>query len=74
MSKEQTYVVTGMGCDGFVGSVTNAIQQADGEASLSVNVESGGVTLQSALSEQAVRSAVESAGFDFGGRAAQLRR
>ena len=50
--------------------MTNAIQQADGEASLSVNVESGGVTLQSALSEQAVRSATEDVGFDFGGRAA----
>jgi len=70
MSEEQIYVVKGMSCDGCVRSVTNAIQHADGAASVAVDLESGHVTLQSGLSDEAVRTAVEDAGFDFGGRAA----
>jgi len=71
MSKEQTYVVTGMSCDGCVGPVVkDAIQQADGEASVLVNLESGRVTLQCPLSEEAERFAAEDAGFNFCGRAA----
>jgi len=69
MSEEQIYVVKGMSCDGCVLSVTNAIQQADGAASVSVDLESGHVSLKSGLNEEAVRTAVEDAGFDFGGRA-----
>jgi copper chaperone len=69
MSEEQIYVVKGMSCDGCVRSVTNAIQQADGAASVSVDLESGHVSLKSGLNEEAVRTAVEDAGFDFGGRA-----
>jgi copper chaperone CopZ len=70
MSKEQTYVITDMSCEGCGGSVTNVIQQADGAASVSVKLESGRVILQNALSEEAMRPSVENVGFDFDSRAA----
>ena len=41
MSKEKTYMLTGIRCDGRVGSVTNTIQQADGAALVSINLKSG---------------------------------
>lgn len=69
MTTNQTYVVKGMTCDGCVKSVTNALQHADPTAQVSVELESGKVSLQSTLSEDAVKTAVEDAGFDFEGQA-----
>jgi copper chaperone len=70
MTVNQTYLVKGMTCGGCVKSVTNALQHADPAAQVSVELESGKVSLQSTLSEDAVKTAVEDAGFDFEGRAA----
>ncbi len=65
----QIYIVKGMSCSGCVSSVTKALKNADPVAEVSVELEAGKVTLESGLSEDAVRAAVEDAGFDFEGRA-----
>jgi copper chaperone len=70
MTANQTYMVKGMTCGGCVQSVTNALQHADPTAQVSVELESGKVSLESTLSEDAIKTAVEDAGFDFEGRAA----
>jgi len=67
---EKTYIVKGMTCGGCVNSVTNAIQHADPAAKVSVELESGRVSIDGGMSEDAVRTAVEDAGFDFEGAAA----
>ncbi len=67
---EKIYVVKGMTCGGCVKSVTNAIQHADPAARVSVELESGRVTIGGEMSEDSVRNAVEDAGFDFEGVAA----
>jgi copper chaperone len=69
VTNSQSYVVKGMTCDGCVKSVTKALQHADSTAQVSVDLESGRVNLQSVLSDDAVKTAVEDAGFDFEGRA-----
>ena len=66
----QIYIVKGMSCSGCVSSVTKALKQADPGAEVSVQLEEGKVTLQSGLSDDAIRAAIEDAGFDFEGRAA----
>jgi len=70
VTANHTYLVKGMTCGGCVKSVTNALQHADPTAQVSVELESGKVTLESTLSDDAVKNAVEDAGFDFEGRAA----
>jgi copper chaperone len=69
MTANQTYMVKGMTCGGCVQSVTNALQHADPTAQVSVELESGKVSLESTLSEDAIKTVVEDAGFDFEGRA-----
>jgi len=69
MTANQTYKVKGMTCGGCVQSVTNALQHADPTAQVSVELESGKVSLESTLSEDAIKTVVEDAGFDFEGRA-----
>ncbi len=67
---EKIYIVKGMTCGGCVKSVTNALQHADPGAKVAVELASGRVTFDSALSDDAVRAVVEDAGFDFEGPAA----
>mgnify|MGYP002640436350 FL=1 len=66
---DQTYLVKGMTCGGCVKSVTNAIQHADPSAKVSVELEGGKVSVHSILSDDAIRTAVEDAGFDYEGLA-----
>ena len=62
-----TYLVSGMTCEGCVRAVTNAIERAIPGASVSVDLAAGKVTVDG--DESAIAEAVDDAGFSFGGRA-----
>jgi copper chaperone len=59
----QTYRVGGMTCDGCVKAVTRAIQRLDPDAAVSVDLANGKVDVDGTLAKDAVRRAVEGAGF-----------
>ncbi|MCP2254050.1 copper ion binding protein [Prauserella aidingensis] len=62
---EKTYTVTGMTCQHCVASVTEEVGELDGVQGVNVDLETGAVTVSSdaELSDDAVRSAVEEAGY-----------
>jgi copper chaperone len=62
-----TYKVDGMTCGGCKKSVENALNQALPEAQIQVDLEGGKVQVVGDHTPQVVQSAVEDAGFDFGG-------
>ena len=63
----ETYRVGGMNCGGCVAAVTQAIKQVDPRAKVAVDLESGNVRIDGQLARDAVRRAVEDAGFAFEG-------
>ena len=65
-----TYKVDGMTCGGCAASVTKAIVRVAPNAKVEVKLEGGKVQVEGEHDEQAVREAVEAAGFDFRGAAA----
>ena len=64
---EATYKVDGMTCGGCVGSVERALSAALPAARIEVSLEAGEVRVEGDHEASAVKSAVEDAGFDFGG-------
>ena len=66
-SQTQTYTVTGMTCGHCVASVTEEISEIPGVESVDVVLDSGAVTVTSSqpLEQQAVRAAVEEAGYQL---------
>ncbi|HVI50271.1 MAG TPA: heavy-metal-associated domain-containing protein [Candidatus Sulfotelmatobacter sp.] len=64
----KTYKVSGMTCGGCARSVEQAIKSAAPEASVSVDLAKGQVTVEGA-DETSVAKAVDGAGFDFQGAA-----
>lgn len=65
----EQYKVNGMTCGGCARSVTNAITKAAPGASVTVDLPTATVTVDGADAD-AVKAAVEKAGFDFAGKAA----
>ncbi|WP_029008199.1 heavy-metal-associated domain-containing protein [Azospirillum halopraeferens] len=65
----ETFRVDGMTCGGCARSVTNAIVKLVPQARVEVDLPSGTVAVDGA-SDDEVQRAVESAGFDFRGKAA----
>ena len=67
MTQTQTYTVTGMTCGHCVASVTEEISEIPGVESVDVVLDSGAVTVTSSqpLEQQAVRAAVEEAGYQL---------
>lgn len=67
MSATSTWTVTGMTCGHCAASVTEEVQEIPGVEDVSVEVDSGAVTITSTapLEESAVRSAVEEAGYQL---------
>ena len=67
------YRVDGMTCGGCARSVTNAIIRHAPDATVSVNLEAKTITITTTAAGpvpvEAVRKAVEGAGFTFGGAA-----
>ncbi|HWG79126.1 MAG TPA: heavy-metal-associated domain-containing protein [Stellaceae bacterium] len=61
----ETYRVGGMNCGGCVAAVTQAIKRLDPTAKVQVDLESGNVRIDRPLARDAVRRAVEDAGFTF---------
>ncbi len=61
-----TYTVTGMTCDHCVRAVEAEVGKVPGVASVSVNLESGRVTVfsETRVDPAAVRAAVEEAGYE----------
>jgi copper ion binding protein len=64
---ETTYSVTGMTCDHCVRAVQSEVGNLPGVDSVAVDLAAGRVTVQSQgpLEEEAVRAAVEEAGFEL---------
>jgi copper chaperone CopZ len=62
---ETSYIVTGMTCEHCAKSVTEEVGKIDGVESVAVDLPTGAVTVLSAsvLSEDAVRAAVDEAGY-----------
>jgi copper chaperone len=62
-----TYRIGGMTCNGCAGAVTHAIQRLDPKAVVTVDLVGGKVSVDGKLAPEAVRRAVETAGFTFDG-------
>jgi copper chaperone len=62
-----TFTVKGMTCSHCVQSVTQELSALPGVTSVQVDLASGGVTVDSeeALSDEAVRTAVDEAGYEL---------
>ena len=67
MSTTATYTVTGMTCEHCVRAVTTELVMVPGVRSVDVDLESGAVTVVSdePLSDQAVRDAIDEAGYEL---------
>ena len=65
MSQTATFTVTGMTCGHCVASVTEEVQEVPGVESVDVVLETGALTVTSAdaVDADAVRAAVEEAGY-----------
>ena len=63
----RTFSVLGMSCDGCANSVTKAIQAAQPDATVEVDLETKEITVEGADDNDLIRKAVEKAGFEFGG-------
>lgn len=65
--ERKVYEVRGMSCGGCAAAVTRAIQAADADAEVEVELDAAQVAVTSMLTSDAVRDAVERAGFEFHG-------
>ncbi|CAN7233292.1 heavy-metal-associated domain-containing protein [Knoellia sp. LjRoot47] len=63
----QTFTVTGMTCGHCVASVTEEVTELPGVEDVAVDLETGSVTITSStpLEDDAVRAAVEEAGYQL---------
>ncbi|GAA4117078.1 heavy-metal-associated domain-containing protein [Knoellia locipacati] len=63
----QTFTVTGMTCGHCVASVTEEVSEIDGVEDVAVDLETGSVKVTSTtpLEDDAVRAAVEEAGYQL---------
>jgi len=67
--EERIYSVTGMSCEHCVAAVTAEVGELPGVSSVDVDLESGAVVVSGAdLDGDAVRTAVEAAGYSLAGR------
>ena len=65
----ETYLVSGMTCEGCVRALTNAIQRAVSGTAVEIDLASGKVAVEGVAEESQIAQAVKDAGFEFGGRA-----
>ena len=65
-----TFTVVGMTCGHCVNSVTEEVSSVEGITGVDVELDSGALTVTSeaAVDEEAVRAAVEEAGYSVAGR------
>ena len=62
-----TYRVNGMSCGGCVRSVTSALEGLAPDAEIKVSLEGKSVSIDGFDDAEAIKNAIEDAGFDFGG-------
>jgi len=69
MAVISTYTVTGMTCGHCVNAVTSEFSALDGVSDVQVDLRTGAVTVTSAvpLPDDAVRAAVDEAGYELAG-------
>jgi copper chaperone len=72
MTTATTYTVSGMTCGHCVAAVTEELSKIDGVHQVDIDLVAGGesrvtVTSERPLQEQAVREAVDEAGYDLSG-------
>ena len=67
MSESATYTVAGMSCGHCIAAVTEELTKIPGVTDVDVVLEGGRVTVRSdqPLAEEAVRAAVDEAGYDL---------
>ena len=67
MAVTSTYTVTGMTCEHCVNAVTTELTEIDGVRDVRVDLATGAVTVTSdaPLAEDAVRAAVDEAGYEL---------
>jgi len=58
-----TFSVSGMSCGHCVSAVTRAVQQVDGGANVQVNLDKQTIAVTSGASADAVKAAIEQAGY-----------
>jgi copper chaperone len=63
----KTYKIDGMTCGGCVSSVTKALGAVVDAQTIAVSLDEGTATITAEHDESAIKTAVEDAGFDFGG-------
>ena len=59
----QRYIVEDMSCEHCVGTVTEAIKTSDPEATVNIDLASKTVAVDSAMSDDDIRTAIRSAGY-----------
>ena len=62
------FTVDGMSCGGCVASITRAIQALDAAAKVSADLPSKKVMIDSTIADDALRTAIENAGYDIIGK------
>ena len=67
MSTTSSYTVTGMTCGHCVASVTEEVTEVPGVEAVEVELETGRLTVHGDASADAVRGAVEEAGYSLAG-------
>lgn len=58
------FIVSGITCDGCARSVTKAVRRVEPDASVTVDLEGGRVTIVGQLSEEQASRAIQEAGFE----------
>lgn len=64
---EATYKIAGMTCDGCVSSVGRALSGALPQTRIEISLDKGQVSIIGDHDAAVVESAIQNAGFDFGG-------
>ncbi len=69
-SEQRTYSVTGMSCEHCVAAVSAEVGELTGVSGVDVNLASGELLVRgSGVDDEAVRAAVQAAGYGLAGRA-----
>ena len=64
MAQEKTFIINGMSCGGCVNSLTRVLKAAPGIEPLKVEVGKATLRLDDAVTAEAVKAAVDRAGFE----------
>lgn len=63
MSEDRTFTVTGMTCGHCTSTVTTEVLQVEGVTAVNVDLDSGTLTVRGEADDDAIRKAVDEAGY-----------